>query len=139
MSLSRCIAIVLVLCAVIPGINHAQNKENEIERLKAALLALEKNSTERIQALETLIKALQEKIARSEKEEEMKKLLEQAKRLASEKKEKGISLDKKFHSGLRQQSALNPNISLGGDFYFAYGSSSSEYNRIPSEEFPEVT
>ena len=42
-------------------------------------------------------------------------------------------MDRKFHSGFRTQSALNPNISLGGDFYFAYGTSESEYNRIPSE------
>ena len=87
----------------------------------------------RVDELEKIIQELKAKIEKTEKEDAMRKLLEEAQRLASQKKEEKAAMDRKFHSGLRQQSALNPNISLGGDYYFAYGTSKSDYNRLPSE------
>jgi len=71
-------------------------------------------------------------IEKEEKENDVQALLEKAKKM-SQKKDKGIDEQKKFHSGLRQQSAMNPNISVGGEFYFATGKSKTDLNRLPSE------
>lgn len=111
----------------------AQTKEESIEALKKEIAELKMTSATRMEKLENQLKEILTKMQKAEKEDEMKKLLEKARSL-SQKKAKGPSkADKKFHSGLRQQSALNPNISLGGDYYFAYGTSDSELNRVPSE------
>lgn len=91
------------------------------------------NQDDKIRELEEAINKLQMKIEKAEKEDEMKKLLEKAKTLSKQKKEEESHIGRKFHSGLRQQSALNPNISIGGDFYAAYGKSRSDFNRVRSE------
>ena len=108
----------------------AQTKKKLTQEEIAELL---KNQSIRIEELQKIILELKAKIEKTEKEDEMRKLLDQAQKLSSQKKEEKATIDRKFSSGLRQQSALNPNISLGGDYYFSYGSSKSDYNRLPSE------
>lgn len=93
-----------------------------------------KKQERKLAELEKTIQELEAKIEESEQEDEMRKLLEDAQKLSSQKKEDEASLDeRRFHSGLRQHSALNPNISLGGDYYYAFGRSESEYNSERSE------
>jgi hypothetical protein len=75
---------------------------------------------------------LLEKSRPDQEKQKIQDLLNQAKDLADDKK-KSVNEHIKFHSGLRQQSALNPNISVGGEFYFALGKSGSDLNRLPSE------
>ena len=124
---------VVSLAVLLPLMTFGQTKQETIEDLKKAIAELKMTSDTRFDKLENQLKELIAKIQKAEKEDEMKRLLEQAKSLSQQKKEAKASLDRKFHSGLRAQSALNPNISLGGDYYFAYGTSQSDYNRIPSE------
>jgi len=119
----------LMMMLLIPIVLFGQETKESIEQLKEEISAIKRNSSE----LENKIEKLQAQLKKAEKKDEMKNLLERAKNLSQQKKEKKASVEKKFHSGLRQQSALNPNISLGGDYYVAYGSSRSDYNRIPSE------
>lgn len=125
-----------VLALFLPLISVAvfgQTKQETIESLKKEIAELKMVSATKFEKLENQLKELLVKIQKTEKEDEMKKLLEMAKSLSQQKKGKKASMDRKFHSGLRTQSALNPNISLGGDYYFAYGTSQSDYNRLPSE------
>ncbi|MBN2104024.1 hypothetical protein JW835_08305 [bacterium] len=88
---------------------------------------------------DSLLKKLQrienrlQQLEKEEKESNIQELLNKAKMMSRKKKE-GIDEHKKFHSGLRQQSAMNPNISVGGEFYFATGKSQSDLNRLPSEK-----
>lgn len=84
----------------------------------------------RLENLENKQQQQEAEKAKAEKKAKLKRLLEEAK---SKKKAEEPAVAKKFHSGLRQQSALNPNISLGGDFFATYGTSETEYNRVPSE------
>lgn len=77
------------------------------------------------------IEQLQKTQEEEKKQEALQQLLQKAKTLSME--SNATVEARKFHSGLRQQSALNPNISIGGDFYAAYGTSESAYNRIRSE------
>jgi hypothetical protein len=116
---------------ILPFIVYGQEREDVTEE---KLMELLKDQNVKIEELQKLIHDLKAKIDKTEQEDEMRKLLEEAQKLASQKKETKATLDRKFHSGLRQQSALNPNISLSGDYYFAYGTSESDYNRLPSEE-----
>jgi hypothetical protein len=125
-----------LLCSVIlliPLTVFGQTKQETIESLKKEIAELKMISATRFEKLENKLKELLANIRKAEKEDEMKRLIEKAKSLSQEKKKEKISIDRKFHSGLRTQSALNPNISLGGDYYFAYGTSQSDYNRLPSE------
>jgi hypothetical protein len=57
----------------------------------------------------------------------MQKLLDEANRLSVKEKEIEEDLSKKFQSGIRQQQGLNPNISLGGDFFAATSSSRHDF------------
>ncbi|NQT25563.1 hypothetical protein HQ585_09430 [candidate division KSB1 bacterium] len=78
------------------------------------------------------LEALEKVREKKGKESKIQALLEKAKSM-SEQKKKTDSETRKFHGGLRQQSALNPNISIGGEFYFSAGKSESDLNRLPSE------
>ncbi len=83
-----------------------------------------------LERLERLVRELQARIEEAEREDEMKELVEEARRLAARERDEGVPAEeRKFYSGLRQHSALNPNISVGGDYYYAYGTSESDYNR----------
>jgi hypothetical protein len=89
---------------------------------------------ERLAELEKAVRELEAKIEQSEREDEMRALLEEARQLSTREGEDEASLkERKFYSGLRHHAALNPNISLGGDYYYAYGSSKSAYNTERSE------
>ena len=96
--------------------------------------AKEEKRDARIEKLEKEIEELRKRIEERERDDEMRALLEDARRLSARRgSEEPSGEERKFYSGLRQHSALNPNISVGGEYYFASGSSSTEYNRVPSE------
>jgi hypothetical protein len=81
----------------------------------------------KLKELEKLINDLKAKIDKKEKQDELKKLLEEASQLSTKVKEEKITVSKRFHSGARSQQKLNPNISLGGDFFAGYSSSKSDF------------
>lgn len=66
-------------------------------------------------------------------EDDLQSLLKEAGQLASQEKEEEIHLAKKFQSGVRQQQGLNPNISLGGDFFGAISSSDNDFISDPGD------
>jgi len=92
----------------------------------------QKNIDEKLQELEKQIQELKAKIDKKEKQNELKKLLEEASHLTTVEKIKETGIGKKFHTGVRQQSALNPNISVGGDFFGSISSSKSDFLNEPS-------
>jgi restriction endonuclease S subunit len=93
-----------------------------------------KKQEKKIERLEKTINQLKARIEKAEQKDEMQKLQEEAWRSASQKKEDRVPPEeRKFYSGLRQHSVLNPNISVGGDYYLAYGTSDSKRNRQLSD------
>ncbi|MCU0644508.1 MAG: hypothetical protein MUC94_09620, partial [bacterium] len=70
---------------------------------------------------------------KKEQEDELKKLLEEANKLKTVEKKEETGVGKKFYSGERQQSGLNPNISVSGDFFGAISSSKSKFISQPSD------
>ncbi len=136
--------LLLLSCLICIGLCSAEiraqtQKEENIKELKNEIAQLKMVSETRFEKLENQLKRILNKLQETEKENEIKKLMEEAQRLSLQKTEKKASMDRKFSSGIRQQSALNPNISVGGDYYYAYGTSKSDYNRVPSDGFPEVS
>jgi hypothetical protein len=87
----------------------------------------------KILELSAKLEKLEKEREEEKKQNELQKLLQQASNLGKQKRQDESDMGRKFYSGLRQQSALNPNISIGGDYYAAYGTSKSEYNRVRSE------
>lgn len=80
----------------------------------------------RIDSLELQLKQLQQKILEKETVDKRKALMEKAKRFSSQKKKENSDISKKFHSGIRQQQGLNPNISIGGDFFTSYSTAEND-------------
>lgn len=81
--------------------------------------------------LDSLILKFYQKEDQTKTEDGLGKLLEEANQLAEREKEEEIHLSKKFQSGVRQQQGLNPNISLGGDFFGARSSSNHDFISDP--------
>lgn len=102
--------------------------------------SLDQSNTSRITQLEETIKQLRHDLVslkaayeKKEKEEQLKKLLEEASTLSNVKKKETEGVGKKFHSGVRQQSGLNPNISVSGDFFVSTSSSDADFIREESD------
>ncbi|HOO98849.1 MAG TPA: hypothetical protein PLV06_07300 [Bacteroidales bacterium] len=81
--------------------------------------------------IDSLIRSINLEKSALEEENALQKLLDEAEQLTMKEKEKETSLAKKFISGVRQQQGLNPNISLGGDFFGALSSSNNQYITEP--------
>ncbi|MBD3373884.1 hypothetical protein GF406_02515 [candidate division KSB1 bacterium] len=82
----------------------------------------------KLEQLENRLKDLEAK----NEQDELQKLLEQAQQLKTEKKSVS-DVGKKFHTGVRRQSGLNPNISMSGDFFGAVSSKSEPGISEPSD------
>lgn len=76
------------------------------------------------------IEKLEAAAEEEKKEDELARLLEEADVLSEKEKKEDVDISKKFHSGVRQQQGLNPNISVLGDFF---GSVSSAHDELTSE------
>jgi len=113
----------------------AQNKttKDDLEQLKADLETIKESHELKVKELEKLIHEIKQQIEKKEKQDELQKLLEEANQLSTKVKEEEITVSKRFHSGVRSQQALNPNISLGGDFFAGYSSSNRAFITEPGD------
>ncbi len=129
---TKLLTISIIILCFLSIQSFAQNRRgrainNDIETLKKELLQLSENQSLRILQLEKIIQELKKKIEEKEQEDEFKKLLEQANQLGKQSKVEKTNISKKFHSGVRKQQGLNPNISLGGDFFAGVSSSKDDF------------
>ncbi len=106
--------------------------KNDVQQLKAKLEQIKESQEMRLQELEKLVKEIKAKIEKKEQEDELKKLLEEATHLTTVERKETTGIGKRFHTGVRQQSALNPNISVGGDFIGSISTSKSSFINKPS-------
>ena len=88
---------------------------------------------ERLEELEKRVERLQRQWEQKAKEEELQKLLEEAARLKSAPKARELDVGKKFHTGVRQQAGLNPNLSVSGDFFAGLSSRNTPFIKQPGE------
>ncbi len=118
-------------------ISNAVSQENkdqqDLEKLKAEIEKLKQDQETKTEELTKIINELKDKLEKKEKEDQLKKLLEEAKQLSIKPKEEEVTVSKRFHSGARSQQKLNPNISMGGDFFAGYSSSKSDFVNEPGD------
>lgn len=111
----------------------SESFKKEIQQLRAELENLRQDYEGKINKLDSLIQKIQRKFDEEQKENELQKLLDEANQLSTRIKEEKTDISKKFHSGVRRQQGLNPNISLGGDFFAGYSTSDNNLVIEPSE------
>jgi hypothetical protein len=107
--------------------------QDSLVLLKNELLQLKTENKVILVRLDSLINDIILKKEQAEGEGDIQKLLEEANQLSVLEKEVEEDLSMKFQSGVRQQQALNPNISLGGDFFGAVSSSNHELISEPGD------
>lgn len=88
---------------------------------------------EKLEQLQKTVQELESTIKQKEQQDELEKLLEEANKLTSVEKKEEHNIGKKFHTGVRQQSAMNPNISMSGDFFGGFSSKQNDYIKSPSD------
>ena len=126
---------IFVLALLVGFSNLYASKNSLLKREETKQIQSEQNdSTDlKLKELEKLINDLKAKIEKKEKQDELKKLLEEASQLSTKAKEEKITVSKRFHSGARSQQKLNPNISLGGDFFAGFSTSKKDFISEPSD------
>ena len=116
--------LILFILLIIPLLSFSQSEKKQDNENKE-------------QKLEKQIKDLKERIKKLEhykRDQEIQVLMEEADDLSREqKKEEDINFGKRFFTGARKQSGLNPNLTLECDMYAVHGRSKDEYNTQPSE------
>jgi len=94
-----------------------------------------KNVQQKISKVEKRLEEIETKLEKEEQEKELQKLLDEAEKLKNVEKKKESGVGKKFHTGVRRQSGLNPNISVSGDFFGSLSSERKPFNKEPGEFF----
>lgn len=105
------------------------NAQDSPEAISDSLSVL----VQRVEQLSASLNKIEDKLQKEEQEKELRKLLEEAEQLKSVKRKEKVNVNKKFHTGVRQQSGLNPNISISGDFFGAVSSENNSYINTPSD------
>ncbi len=131
----RKLLLILAIVIIFTSLSMAQESVdiNDILALKKQLEQLQKDHELKLAELEKLITSIKTKLDAEEQEDMLQKLLEEAQQLTNVVKEEEDNIGKKFHTGVRQQSGLNPNFSISGDFFAGYSSADSEFLRTPGD------
>jgi len=133
--------ILLLFILVIPATRLAAQQKMESDRILHDSLAILQKKLDQMKSdqrkmlsrIDSVILSISEKEKADTEEENINKLLQEADQLSARQKEEEVHLSKKFQSGVRQQQGLNPNISLGGDFFGGISSSNHEFISDPGE------
>jgi hypothetical protein len=113
--------------------NAASSLQDSLALMKAEIAKLKAANENIYKRIDSLVSEMNRKEELAEAENDLQQLLEEANQLSVMEKEKEADLSKKFLSGIRQQQGLNPNISLGGDFFGAASSSKHDFISDPGE------
>jgi len=99
----------------------------ELQQLKEQLEKLKAEHELKLQELEKLINDITAKMEKAEQEDELQKLLDEAKQLETVESTEETGIGKRFHTGVRVQQVLNPNVTVEGDFFNAISSSKASF------------
>ncbi len=107
--------------------------QDSLNVLKQKMISVQTDNIKIKKDLDSLLSGLRAGREQEETDTDLQQLLDEANRLADKETVKDEDQLKKFHSGIRQQQALNPNISLGGDFFAAASSSNNDFISEPGD------
>jgi hypothetical protein len=129
-----CLFVGLCLNAAdVKGQTVTKRLEQKIVQLETELDTLRKAYDQKILDIQQLLKKWKEEKEDAEKQAELDALLNAAKSMAQEEKKDESTVAKVFRGGQRQMQALNPNISLTGDFFGSMSSSREDMIRNPGD------
>ncbi|MBT3242057.1 MAG: hypothetical protein HN352_02830 [Bacteroidetes bacterium] len=126
--MNKHIIFVLVMSLLIFSDAHSQQNRN---RNKNRVQEQSQNRKRGLNELDSIVYNIEGYFNKQQEQDRMRELLEQAKQLGRQDKVEVADLNKKFHSGIRKQQGLNPNISMGGDFFIAGSTAKSDYLNTP--------
>ncbi len=121
-------SILVVLCIVF-CIESAEAQQN---RNRKQQQSQQKGKVRSINELDSVLHLVEAYLSEKQEEDRLRELMEQAERLGNQTKDTKVNLNKKFHSGVRRQQGLNPNLSLGGDFFIIGSNADNESLNQPS-------
>jgi hypothetical protein len=135
------LAVFTIILLLIPGHSLKAQNERLLTRSYQDSLAILKEKLNQLKIkqgvlnyrLDSLILILSQKAEKEGERDNLQQLLEEANQLATREREQEVDISKKFQSGVRQQQGLNPNISLGGDFFGAVSSSKHDFISDPGD------
>ncbi|MBL7075691.1 hypothetical protein ISS37_10695 [candidate division KSB1 bacterium] len=105
----------------------------DLTKLKEELNGLKNDYQAKIEELSEKISQLEKTKAAEEEKTELEKLLNSARDFAKREKEEEVTIARVFRGGQRQLQALNPNISMTGDFYGSISNVSSIHHEHEDE------
>ena len=135
MRLFKTVALGLLCVVVVCGSTLAQSSqqksadtdyESQIKELKETLASLQDQYNTEISEILAKISKLENVKAAEDDKAELEKLMSMAQNLAQKDKKEEPTIARVFRGGQRQLQALNPNISLTGDFYGSYTTGESD-------------
>ena len=127
--------ITAALCLVFFSSSYGDESIQKInaETMQQQINELQQDYTTKIAELTQKIKDLEKEKAEQEEKAELEELLKSAQNFSNKEKKKELSISKVFTGGQRQLQALNPNISMTGDFFGSVTSSDAPGIKNPSE------
>ncbi len=84
--------------------------------------------------IDSIVWDMEDYLSNKKSEDRLKELMDKAGNLGNQAKVENLDLNKKFRSGTRRQQGLNPNISLGGDFFVGGSSSDDPFINTPGDK-----
>ncbi|MDZ7261677.1 MAG: hypothetical protein ONB05_06195 [candidate division KSB1 bacterium] len=125
------LVIYAVLFAEEPG--RIEEVRKDVEKLKTELNVIKSEYENRIAELTEKLNKLEKARAEEEQKAELEKLLTAAQEFTQREKEEEATIARVFRGGERQQQALNPEISLTGDFFGSYSNARIDQILKPNE------
>lgn len=117
---------------IITGTGYAQQNRNRNKGKEQQERRRAQNRT--LTEIDSIVWNMEDYLSEKKSENRLKELMEKAGNLGNQAKVKNLDLNKKFHSGTRRQQGLNPNISLGGDFFIGGSNSDDPFINTPGDK-----
>ena len=113
-----------------PGLSQQNRNRNKGREQQTQRLFKNRTLTE----IDSIVWGMEDYFNKKKQEDRLKELQEMAGAFGDQKKVEVLDLNKKFFSGARKQQGLNPNISLGGDFFIGGSTSDDAFINTPGDK-----
>ncbi|MEA1877412.1 MAG: hypothetical protein U9N86_11155 [Bacteroidota bacterium] len=126
--------IFLILAFVLVNVLNVQAQQNRgRKQQKSRIQNKNLRQARNLNEIDSIVYDIENYFSKQKEEDRLKELMDHAKLLGSQDKIEEANLNKKFHSGIRKQQGMNPNISLGGDFFIGGSTSDNEHLSSPGD------
>ncbi len=117
---------------IISGPGFSQQNRNRNKGRDQQTRRLFKNRT--LTEIDSIVYGMEDFMNKKKQEDRLQELQKMAGAFGDKEKAEKLDLNKKFHSGTRRQQGLNPNISMGGDFFIGGSNSDDKFINTPSDK-----